>query len=753
MSLSNIIPAGTRSKIILFALRQDSTGASPGYCKTGLTYQSSGLGIFYTVEGNAGATIGLVAGTPQTYIGDGNGYGFVEAGTGEGIYELCLPDACFSTPGTRVLIKIAATGVIDAFYEFHVSDAVRGVGSPSAIPNVAQGNAGALPTGNAQGVVALPASGSMPETANTNKMAFDPDGGVNYLKTTAYGIMGTLFGGTAAWLAGAFNSFFNQQTPTGTVNSLPAAVPGATSGLLTQGTGSGQINASDGLVPAEVMAVDPSALQNLMGTMDAYRVLVVPLDAAGRAWLNGQFGAGITGSMWCPYYQEENSQPAFLTGQGTGVAIWYDSGADPHVWRMTGAIGMEDGNPGATSTTLEGTYDASGNGNGTYQVFVFPRQTLSGPVNPAVTPNGQVQAVGADGNPLGSAANQSTILGLLQNTGYGLAALETIMNTLVTTAGNLNNLSALANILGPTQIVLPETGTLPFSYILTFKDEEGHLIDPDSGSTVTITATDGSGNSLGSATATCTGGTLGAVTYAGRLSNLVHTGTGWFTFNYTASYNDPSPLAVQFLGVATISTATRKAALGASILDANTITSLASAVSMLTTISGKLPSKVYLAGTVHADGSPDALGPGAATDAHVLAIPTNPLLASDSRLPSSVIAGKADLPADQQTAILTAANAAKASADAAARPGAAMAVADKTGFKLASDGLDAVAVDAPSGPATTLRGMVVQLWRRFFQRAVKTQTAITTYADDGTTVLTTQPISETSTSETQGAAT
>jgi hypothetical protein len=84
----------------------------------------------------------------------------------------------------------------------------------------------------------------------------------------------------------------------------------------------------------------------------------------------------------------------------------------------------------------------------------------------------------------------------------------------------------------------------------------------------------------------------------------------------------------------------------------------------------------------------------------------------------------------------------------------AVAVADKTGFALAAEGLDAIAVDAPTGPATSLRGMVVQLWRRFFRRAVLDTSAktITTYADDGTTVLTTQPVDQTDATETQGAA-
>jgi hypothetical protein len=87
--------------------------------------------------------------------------------------------------------------------------------------------------------------------------------------------------------------------------------------------------------------------------------------------------------------------------------------------------------------------------------------------------------------------------------------------------------------------------------------------------------------------------------------------------------------------------------------------------------------------------------------------------------------------------------------------GVVVAAASKTGYALASTGLDAIAVTAPSGVATTFPGMVVQLWRRFFKRAVKDATAatITTFADNGTTVVTTQAITDDGAgNEVQGAA-
>lgn len=84
--------------------------------------------------------------------------------------------------------------------------------------------------------------------------------------------------------------------------------------------------------------------------------------------------------------------------------------------------------------------------------------------------------------------------------------------------------------------------------------------------------------------------------------------------------------------------------------------------------------------------------------------------------------------------------------------GAGLTAIPKTGYKLASDGLDAIAVTAPSGVAATFPGMVVQLWRRFFKRVTKDATQIKTYADDGATVVTTQSYTSSGSNDDVGAA-
>lgn len=79
-------------------------------------------------------------------------------------------------------------------------------------------------------------------------------------------------------------------------------------------------------------------------------------------------------------------------------------------------------------------------------------------------------------------------------------------------------------------------------------------------------------------------------------------------------------------------------------------------------------------------------------------------------------------------------------------------VVTKTGYSLAATGLDAIAVTDPAGVADTFPKMIVQLWRRFFKKSTLTATQLKTYADDGTTVRTTQTVSDDGTTETQGAA-
>ncbi len=72
---------------------------------------------------------------------------------------------------------------------------------------------------------------------------------------------------------------------------------------------------------------------------------------------------------------------------------------------------------------------------------------------------------------------------------------------------------------------------------------------------------------------------------------------------------------------------------------------------------------------------------------------------------------------------------------------------------LADTGLDNLPITAPTGPATNIREMIVQKWRRWFKKTDLASGSLKTYADNGSTVITTQTITDSGGTQTQGAAT
>jgi len=152
-------------------------------------------------------------------------------------------------------------------------------------------------------------------------------------------------------------------------------------------------------------------------------------------------------------------------------------------------------------------------------------------------------------------------------------------------------------------------------------------------------------------------------------------------------------------------------------------------------------------------------GSGSYTTANVSSLATTSQLASSSAtilaaIPSiSTLATTSQLE-DSVVALLTQVNLAIATSaailDDTGTSGVVVAAASKTGYGLASDGLDSISTTAPSGAASNFRQMVVQTWRRLFKKTTLTSTQLKTYADDGTTVVTTQAVTNTGGTETVG---
>lgn len=73
--------------------------------------------------------------------------------------------------------------------------------------------------------------------------------------------------------------------------------------------------------------------------------------------------------------------------------------------------------------------------------------------------------------------------------------------------------------------------------------------------------------------------------------------------------------------------------------------------------------------------------------------------------------------------------------------------------QLSSDGLDNISTPTIAGLATTLPAKINQLFRLFFRKTTLTATQLKTFGNDGTTVLTTQVVSDNGTTQTKEAAT
>lgn len=188
--------------------------------------------------------------------------------------------------------------------------------------------------------------------------------------------------------------------------------------------------------------------------------------------------------------------------------------------------------------------------------------------------------------------------------------------------------------------------------------------------------------------------------------------------------------------------------------------------SIASTVAAVVPTNTSIAATVaaaitadHGSGNYATATALAAAQSSINTLATTSQLASSSAtllaaIPSiSTLATTSQLAASS-AALLTQVNLAIATSaailDDTGNSGVVVAAASKTGYALASDGLDTISTTAPSGVATNFRQMVVQTWRRLFKKATLTSTQLKTYADDGTTVVTTQTVTNTGGTETVG---
>lgn len=136
---------------------QDSSSTT-GAGLTGLVFNSAGLTAYYVTERGTPTAIALVTLASATAAYSSGGFIAVDGTNMPGLYRIDLPNAIFASADKSVVLIKGATNMVPVLLEYQIvgfnpDDAVR-LGL-TALPNVAQGTSGALPTGNATGQVTV----------------------------------------------------------------------------------------------------------------------------------------------------------------------------------------------------------------------------------------------------------------------------------------------------------------------------------------------------------------------------------------------------------------------------------------------------------------------------------------------------------------------------------------------------------------------------------------------------------------------
>jgi hypothetical protein len=128
----------------------------------------------------------------------------------------------------------------------------------------------------------------------------------------------------------------------------------------------------------------------------------------------------------------------------------------------------------------------------------------------------------------------------------------------------LNNLSALANIFGPTVLEIPDSGSTDFGFTITVKDAEGKLVNLDASPTVTATNAAGTDRSV-------------------NLSAIANPATGRYTFTYTVA-DDATAEGLRIEGNGTVSGEARYVVWQGAVADYDTATAIAAMQAKIDTL-------------------------------------------------------------------------------------------------------------------------------------------------------------------------
>lgn len=267
-----IIERGATSQIVHVFLPDSASTTGGG--KTGLTFNSSGLKIVVIRPGESSATKYLQSasnieditalGTYQAPSANKCRFKEIDATDLPGWYELHFADALYNTTNSRRSLGgmiSGASGVAPTPFQIQLSDPVRGVGSPTALPNAAAEAAGGLYTrGTGAGQINQDANGRI----DANMAAVSQDAGAaDNLEAAADGTGYNLGAGqvVAASVTGAVGSV------TGAVGSVAAG--GITASSIATDAITADKIAADAIGASELAASAVSEIQSGLSTLDA----------------------------------------------------------------------------------------------------------------------------------------------------------------------------------------------------------------------------------------------------------------------------------------------------------------------------------------------------------------------------------------------------------------------------------------------------------------------------------------------------
>ena len=202
---------GTTDVSTYFVMRLAATGVEA----TGLTIAN--MDVQYVRTGVAPVAKVDATALAATDTAHTDNYGIeIDATDQPGLYRVDWPDAAFAAGVRQVVLTVK---VATCFTEHMAVD----IDTPVNATKVG----GTAQTGRDLGTSVLLSSGT-----GTGQLDFTS----GVVKANLVQILAATITGTAAQIVAAFTKWFNVASPTGTVNSLPDAVPDAAGGLPVTGT-------------------------------------------------------------------------------------------------------------------------------------------------------------------------------------------------------------------------------------------------------------------------------------------------------------------------------------------------------------------------------------------------------------------------------------------------------------------------------------------------------------------------------------